>query len=55
MAAITKRSGQKANQFGHVYNVQRGELSGLSITRERLLVGTGLFSSTHQLCRLQLP
>jgi hypothetical protein len=54
-AAITKRSGQKANQFEHVYNAQRGELSGLSVTRERLLVGTGLFSSTHQLCRLRLP
>lgn len=54
-AAITKRNGQKANQFEHVCNIQRGELSGLSITRERLLVETRLFSSTHQLCRLQLP
>jgi hypothetical protein len=53
-AAIGKRSGQKANQFEHVCNIQRGELSGLSVTCERLLVGTGLFLSTHQLCCLQL-
>ena len=45
-AAITKRSGKKANQFEHVCN-QRGELSGLSVTYKRLLVGTGLFLSIH--------
>jgi hypothetical protein len=49
------KGSQKANQFEHVCNVQRGKLSSLSVTRERLLVGTGLLSSTHQLCRLQLP
>jgi hypothetical protein len=54
-AAIMKRSGQRENQFENVWNVQRGELSGLSVTSERLLVRTGLFSSIHQLCRLQLP
>ena len=51
-AAIGKRSGQKANQFKHVCNIQRGELSGLSVTSERLLVETGLFSSIYQLCSL---
>jgi hypothetical protein len=29
-AAITKRSGQRENQFERVWDVQRGELSGLS-------------------------
>jgi hypothetical protein len=29
-AAIMKRSGQRANQFENVWNVQRGELGGLS-------------------------
>lgn len=33
-AAIGKLSGQKANQFEHVCNIQRGELSGLSITSQ---------------------
>jgi hypothetical protein len=44
-----KTKWEKVNQFERVYNVQQGELSGLSVTRERLLVGTGLFSSTHRL------